>query len=418
MSKYWRAPGVSTTRAFGCSLRYDARCLKGVICAMTRLTAPAFAAIVILSLAFVTIAEVGAESHDDLSRVVGTRSEDPVPLPESLAFRCWPDVHDQIEPSAILLGENAEISATFAIAPRCRGGGWPVHTVLVLTGTEDRSRTSPARFLDLLIEIVEQYRVDEKQSWRMGIVVVDEDRARTVLPITGDRDKVLAALRRWHSSAGGTERGVSESFPESRLALARAAASLPPHDHPEVREIAILVGDIDGGHDCPEVTREASFLKRSGVLVIALCSAPGCLSECHRKVATSKRYIFEGFEGQLGRIFRILRNKDVFLDASRVDVGIDLSDSFEFVDDTAVPPPISWDSRRLHWSTGRSPYPRRVVTITYRVRSTVATPGFHPIAVRTIVSVWTNLDYPSYVVHRSVPSPRLLVLQPRLWPRP
>lgn len=66
--------------------------------------APIFAALVILSGGFVAVAQVGAESHGDLSGRDDAGSADPVPTPESMAFRCWPEVRDRIEPSALLLG--------------------------------------------------------------------------------------------------------------------------------------------------------------------------------------------------------------------------------------------------------------------------------------------------------------------------
>lgn len=386
---------------------------------MTRLAASLFAALVILSVGFVAVAQVGAESHDDLSGRDDARSADPVPTPESWAFRCWPEVRDRIAPSVLLLGEDDEISVTIAIAPLCSGGGWPVHVVLVLTGIQDWTRLSRAVFVERLLELVDQFDIDEGKSMRMGIVVVDGDRARTVLPITGDRSAVLAAMRRWHSSARGTELGVSRSFRESRLAFDRAAGRLPPRDYPEPREIAIIVGDIGGGHDCPDLTREASHLKRSGLLVVTACSTRGCESACHRDVATSDRYVIDGAEWE--------RFRDVFLAIAwdfrnvfprRVDIEIDLGDSFDYVEDTAAPSLSAWDSKHLLWSADRALIPRRGVTYTFRVRSTVDSPGYHPIAARTVVSVWTNLVYPRYVVHRSVALPRLLVLEPRLWPRP
>lgn len=167
------------------------------------------------------------------------------------------------------------------------------------------------------------------------------------------------------------------------------------------------------------MTRGATYLKRNGVLVITLSSASGWLTACQREVATSSRYAFGGWE-QPGQVFRVLRNSDrgFGIGPRRVDLEIDLSDSFDYVEDTAVPSLSAWDNKHLLWSADGALIPRRGVTYTFRVRSTVDTPGNHPIAERTMVSVWTNLDYPRYVVHRSVPSPRLLVLEPRLWPRP
>ena len=391
---------------------------------MPRLAAPVFgapilAALVILSVGFVAVGQVGAESREDLWGRDDVRSADPVPTPESWAFRCWPEVSDRIEPSVLLLGEDDEISVTLTITPVCTVGRWPVHTVLVLTGMEDRDPSSRAENLEGLLDLVDDYGVDEGRSWRMGVVVVDGDRARTVLPITGDREEVIAALRRWHSSAGGTDLGVLRSFRETEGAFARAADVLSPHDQPEIREIAILVGRIGGGYNCPALTRGATYLKRNGVLVITLSSASGWLTACQREVATSGRYAFGGWE-QPGQVFRDLRNSDrgFGIGPRRVDLEIDLSDSFEYVDDTAVPSLSGWDRKHLLWSADGAYIPRSGVTYTFRVRSTVDTPGNHPIAARTVVSVWTNLVYPRYVVHRSVELPRLLVLEPRLWPRP
>lgn len=379
----------------------------------------ALSACVMVVLSQVAVAHVRGASRDLAHGGIGAPSDDPVPTPETLAFRCWPEVREHIEPEVLLLGERAELSATLSIAPLCHGGGWPRHTVLVLTGMEARGGPSRAVLLDRLRELVDDTRTNEATSMRMGVVVVDEDRARTVLPITGNRDSVHAAVRRWYLEARGTPLGVSAALRESRSALDRAIARLPAHDYPTPGEIVIVVGDIGGGADCPVLSRDARLLKDSGVLVITLCYTPGCVSACHASVATSRRYaIPDPYWYDLRSIYRVLANVDMNIVPRRVDVEVRLNDTFDYVADTASPAPTSSERRRLYWSTGRVVIPRSGVTFTFGVRSTVDAPGRHPIAARAIVSVWSNIDYPDYVVHRSIPSWHLLVLRPRSWPAP
>ena len=371
----------------------------------------------VLSIGFGAVARAEPVGPAGLSPHESVPLDDPSQIPEPSAFRCWPELQHTITPSILLLGETPEVTVTLAIKPICYGGGYPEHVLVILTGVDDDDDRSNMILLERLSELVDQLQIGELTSSRMGIVVVNGDRARTVLPITSDRDAILAALGNWHRSRKGTRTGIAEAFRQAREAFDSAFDALPPHDLPEPREFTIVVGDLGGSERCDRLAREAGSLQNTGVLTITACATADCRTRCHRDVATNEKYAFgehdwEEFASFYGAVTGGFR----FILPRRLDVELDLSPHFEFMDRSASPPVTLREGKRLLWSFENTYVPLSGVTYTYRVRPISELTGDHAIAEPIFISMWSNHNYPNYVTHRSFLSPRLLVLRPRAWP--
>ena len=351
----------------------------------------------------------------DAGRASALGEFDPHPTPQ--AWHCEPRVTHRIRPSVLLRGEASEVTATLTVRPDCRLGTFPVHTVLVLTGMESVRGSSSRTLLNGLLTLVEIIGTGEYQSTRIGVVIAEGDGARTVLPLTGDRDAVLRSIRRWHSSSPATAGGVSDAIVEADDALNVAAGRLDPDDDEDrLQEFVVLIGDIGGQPRCSGLARNAERLKRSDVLVLTACVGPSCVTRCHQDIATSDRFVYSESEWKtLGNIL-CLKFEDWFILPQRLDVETTIAPSFTYVEDSAEPPLTLRDGVRLGWSAEGIASSKTPVTYTYRVRPTLDVPGNHAVAIRTSVSMWSTWDYPDHMVQRTVLSPHLLILEPRRWP--
>ena len=256
----------------------------------------------------------------------------------------------------------------------------------------------------------------------VGIILGELGVARTVLPVTEDRSVVIKSIRRWYRREAANPEGVVRTFRAARSALGSAADRLGPDDHPNsIREVVIFIGGLPTTRTCGTLVREVEQLKKASVLVMTAAPGRTSSSYCHYVVATSPRYVFiDSWWLQIRQVFEPIRHSfgsDGHL-VRRIDVETVIGPDFTYVEDSAEPPLSQQNGGRLLWTVDPAPRSRSSSnpTFSYRLRSKRDSAGNTPIATQTNVSVWSRIDYPNYVVHRSVPSPYLLVLEPRSWP--
>ena len=290
------------------------------------------------------------------------------------------------EPAILLAGEA--LTVTVAVRGICSGIPTPTHIVLVVDTDARMSKSDLRDLKQSLAALVRRLRLDENPFTRVGLVLVEE-RADIVVPVTNDEARLLRALNR--IEAEGDLR-LDEGL-EAGLTAMRRARDSNPHVHCRLlaNEIVFVMAPEPPSARCTKWVRKARKLKSEGILVASVCASRRCSSRCMEEIASWRRYVYDLNSIMiLVQVIDRIRDEVLNITLRSLHVFEHLSPNLAYMPGSAVPPAeISEDGQRLHWQANF--VPKEGITFTYQTRALA--PGKQPAGAGTNIFWRDNQNY-------------------------
>ncbi len=329
---------------------------------------------------------------------------------------CVPSRDKKVDPPILLLGEYATL--TLNVGAVCPSEEAPVHVVLVLdasmtmddipcpptpsvmaaSGVGTKGYLQRQAALDLV------RRLDlESHPWLKVGVAQYNDTAMTLMELTNDKGRVMAAIQK--SGADGQGR-IEKGIEEGMQILRRGRREV---NEEALREAMVVFSDGQSVADtCRAAKRAASRAKGEGVLLMSVCVGCPCYEECIRQLASSPRYYVTTYQiGHLVQPILSMHDDPLELAVKVMTVTDVLPKNVRYVAGSAHPAPkyVSPEGDVLEWEAGY--VPTDGLTYTYEVEPLEVGP--HDTNIEAIGNFTDNRNG---VGRFSFPVPSVLVLRP------
>lgn len=325
---------------------------------------------------------------------------------------CWCEVARQVAPDTPRLCDSSAVTVT--LRPACPG--LPIHIVLIIDEVYKPNYSEPGDRARELRKAVGRLEMKRHPNIKVGVVWMQNGRARERVELTTDEQLVLRNLDVPPVSRFGAQVQCFECGYREAVAMLSDAAKEYPRNN-DIVEITILAPlGVYTNEAVPGVISGSRLVKTRGATSITTCFA---WTHCHSVLrdAASKPNLYLGF-GEGNRLAAILEGEvrsavATFLRTMTVhDV---LPDGLTVDEDTIQPPPavVGSAGRTVRWEF-QDPE-TKVYTFTYRVR-----PG----RLGTLnlgVGAWVSLQDSQYrVISTTLPTQAITVslLCPQATPTP
>lgn len=276
-----------------------------------------------------------------------------------------------VSPSALLLGETAEI--TLGVTPICAQGRERLHLVLVLDASGSMQGERIRALKDGARALVDDLDPERHSGLRIGVVSFNS--TATVHCQLGRDEASIKRCIDGIAAEGSTS--ISRGIIAGIKVFQQGRRDVPDPD--ALREVMLVVTDGEDNAGCGPVIRAAGQVTAQGILLVSVCVTEACDEACLRAMANSPRYFFQADEAaQLRQVLQRI-GEDVLRSAlASLELVTTLPPALAFVTDSARPPlaDLQPAPQRLVWRADRPP--TESLAFTFRVRPT--TPGRHALS--------------------------------------
>lgn len=292
------------------------------------------------------------------------------------------------------------VSVTMHASVTCPVEPFPLHVMLALDGSPSMAGQAVLQARQAAATLVRGLEITPTRATRAGAVRFDGGVA-TLQQLTNNEARVIRAIARLQArreaalgtqgppvgpgrptvgppvtAAPSTPQGQMKHPPDDTrmdlglrwsLRLLRSGRKDLPRE--DITEVVVLLSDGRDPAGCGPALEEARRLRSEGVLIIAVCTGPGCDESCMRALASSPRYYYRAENsGALQSIFQEVRDRFLNVVVRELTLLEVPGEALQVDPADAHPAPDSYDplTGAMTW---RYVYvPREGVTVTVRAR--------------------------------------------------